>query len=247
MGIETAIIGSAVLGAYSANKSAKAQTNAANQANQTQVDQYNQTRADNQPALEARNASLQRMQELLGVGGSSTASGYGSLSGGIDAGDVQNEAGYQFGMDQGMGALNNQLAARGMRNSGAALKAASRYGTDYATTKYDNAFNRELESRKAQLNPLQSLAGYSQSGASTIATAGTNAANAVSNNQTTLGNALGASSIAQGNALTGGVNQLGGWYQNMNNTTQVGGFNGNALSGYTNQTPWAVGPQVPGG
>ena len=195
---------------------ASTQADATNQANKTQLDQFNQTRQDNMPALDARNASLARMRELLGVGGNSQAQGYGSLGGGINPGDVTQDPGYQFGMQQGQTALNNQLGARGMRNSGAALKAASRFGTDYATTKYDQAFNRQVANRSAQLNPLQSLAGLGQTGASTIAGAGMNAANIISGNQTAQGNALGASQIAQANALSSGINQLGGWYASQN-------------------------------
>lgn len=209
-----ALVGTAV-SAYSANEAENAQYDATQQANAVNQSQYNQTRQDNMPALDARNASLSRMRELLGIGGNTGAQGYGSAGGRINPGNVTNEAGYQFGLKQGQDALNSQLTARGMRNSGAALQAAARYGNDYATTKYDNAFNREVANRSAQLNPLQSLAGASQTGASTIAGAGQNYANALSGNLTAQGNAAGASQIAIGNALSGTVNQLGGWYANQ--------------------------------
>lgn len=221
------VLATAAINAYSANKAAGAQTAAANQANDTQNRMYDQTRADNMPALDSRNASLAKMRELLGIGGDSGAQGYGSLAGPINAGDVQNSAGYQFGLNQGLGSLNNQLASRGMRNSGAALKAATRYGNDYATTKYGDAFNQQLASRNAQLNPLQSLAGLGQSGASTIAQAGANNANNVSQTQASLGNALGANYIAQGNALSNAGNSVAGWYANKNSGTGSGTFQAN--------------------
>lgn len=218
-GFAGAVVGAAV-SAYSANEAENAQYEATQQANAVNQSQYDRTRADNMPALDARNASLSRMRELLGIGGNTGASGYGSLGGGIDVGDVTQDPGYQFGMQQGQGALNSQLAARGMRNSGAALQAAARFGNDYATTKYDNAFNRQVANRSAQLNPLQSLAGASQTGASTIASAGQNSANALSSNLTAQGNAAGASQIALGNALSTTANQLGGWYANQSRNTQ---------------------------
>jgi len=208
---------SGYLGSQAAGEAADAQKDAANQSNATQRYMYDKTREDNMPALESRNASLKKMQELLGLSGDTASKGYGSLSGPVSVGNVQNEAGYQFGLNQGIGSLNNQLASRGMRNSGAALKAAMRYGNDYATTKYDAAFQREMANRNAQLNPLQSLAGLGQSGANIIAGAGSNMANSVSQTQASLGNALGASAIAQGNALSSGINQLAGWYANKNN------------------------------
>ena len=251
MGLESALVvgGASLLGgalqSKASGRAADKQAASAAEANATQRYMYDQTREDNMPALEARNASLQRMRELLGIGGDTASKGYGSLGGGINPGDVQNEAGYQFGLNQGLTAQSNQLGARGMRNSGAAIKAATRYGNDYATTKYDNAFNRIVANRSAQLNPLQSLAGASQTGASTVANSGNNYANTVSGNQTALGNALGANSLAQGNLWGGALNQIGsaakGWYSG----SQIDGFNGNALTGYTYKNPEAVGPMQP--
>ena len=240
----SAIVGG-VLQSNAAGRASDKQLQGTRESNATQKAMYDQTREDNMPALDARNASLQRMRELLGIGGDAASKGYGSLGGGINPGDVQNEAGYQFGLNQGLTAQSNQFGARGMRNSGAAIKAATRYGNDYATTKYDNAFNRIVANRSAQLNPLQSLAGASQTGASTVANSGNNYANTVSGNQTALGNALGANSLAQGNIWGGALNQIGsaakGWYSG----SQIDGFNGNALTGYTYKNPEAVGPMQP--
>lgn len=238
-------LGGSILQSKAAGRASDKQLQGTRESNATQKAMYDQTREDNMPALDARNASLQRMRELLGIGDDASAQGYGSLGGGINPGDVQNEAGYQFGLNQGLTTQSNQLGARGMRNSGAAIKAATRYGNDYATTKYDNAFNRIVANRSAQLNPLQSLAGASQTGASTVANSGNNYANTVSGNQTALGNALGANSLAQGNIWGGALNQIGsaakGWYSG----SQIDGFNGNALTGYTYKNPEAVGPMQP--
>jgi hypothetical protein len=193
------------------------------------------------PALNARNSSLTQLQNLLGVGGDSSAANYGALGiGGSGITGLTNEPGYQFGLTQGQTALQNQLTARGMRNSGAAAMAAARYGNDYATTKYDAAVNRIL-------NPLQSLAGLGQSGANTIAQAGGNYANTVGNNLTSLGNAQGAAAIAQGNTWGNALNQIGGIYQNYQNK-QNGQYNpGNTFNvdsngGYTYKDSSAVGP-----
>lgn len=243
-----AALGSAYMQSSAAQDAADTQADATRESSATQKAMYDQTRADNMPALDARNASLDKMRTLLGIGSDKSAAGYGSLGGRINPGDVTNEAGYKFGLDQGLKTQQNVLGARGMRNSGAAIKAGARYGTDYATTKYDNAFNREVANRSAQLNPLQSLGGLAQTGASTVASAGQNYGNNVSANQTNLGNALGAGQIAQGNIWGGAVNQLvsagnqNGWWKP---NTSISGFNGDASSGYTNKEPWAVGPQQP--
>lgn len=216
----TALLGG-VMGSNAASDAADAQAGAAQASNETQRYMYDTTRKDNAPALDVRNASLDKMRELLGIGGDTSAKGFGSLGGAINPGDVTQDPGYLFGMQQGQAALNNQFGARGMRNSGAALKAASRFGTDYGTTKYDQAFNRQVANRSAQLNPLQSLANTAQTGASTIASAGQNYANTVSGNQTALGNAFGSAGIAGTNALTGAANQIAGWYGSQSRTPSV--------------------------
>lgn len=223
-----------------ANYATDVQDDAARRSDSTNRYIYDTTRADNADALSARNQSLNRMRELLGISDNKGAAGYGTAGGRINPGDVTQEPGYKFGMDQGMAALNNQLAARGMRNSGAALKAAARYGTDYGSTKYDAAFNREVANRSAQLNPLQSLAGLAQTGASTVANAGQNYATNVGNNATNLGNALGAGAMAQGNIWGNTVNQLGSLAKGFNwggggiDTSGAGSLYGSNANGSLN-------------
>lgn len=169
--------------------------------------QFQQTRQDNMPALDARNASLDKMRMLLGIGGDKTASGYGSLGGAINPGDVSLEPGYKFGLDQGMRGLNNQLRAQGKAGGGSMIKAGTRYATDYASTKYGDAFNREIANRNQQLNPLSVLAGAGQVGASTIAQAGQNYASTAGNNAIQYGNVGAAKSMGSFNAWNNALNQ----------------------------------------
>lgn len=208
---------------YSAKQQGKAvdrgiasQTAATDKQIALQERMYDQTRDDNLPAMQARNQSLDMLLGMLKPGGSMSR---------LEVGDVTQEPGYQFGMQQGQTALGNQLGARGMRNSGAALKAAARFGTDYGTTKYNDAFNRLLAGRSAQMNPLLSLAGAGQVGASTIASAGGNYANVAGNALSQLGDAQANAALAKGsiypnlmnkwqgqamNALSGGFGGFGG-------------------------------------
>lgn len=224
-----AAIGGALISSNQQGAAANAQERSTNAANDLQKYQYDTTRADNMPALDARNASLSRLQELLGIGGNSSASGYGSLGGSVSVGDVTAEPGYQFGMQQGKSALQNQLTARGMRNSGEALKAGTQYANDYATTKYGDAYNRVLSNRNQQLNSLQSLAGLGQTGSNAIGQAGSNYANAVGGNTTALGNAQAANALAQGGTWGNALNQIGGIYQNSAGKSYAGG--GTTMSG----------------
>ena len=74
--------------------------------------------------------------------------------------------------------MERGAAARGGLQSGAALKAAQRYGQEYASGEYQNAFNRYQAERQARLGPLQSLAGVGQTTAQALGdAAGTLGAN----------------------------------------------------------------------
>jgi hypothetical protein len=231
----------AAVGLYSAlssGNSADNQVDATNQATELQKSQYDQARSDNMPALGARNDALTRLEELLGVGGDKAAPGFGTAAGSISPGDVTKDAGYQFGLDQGTRSLDSTLNARGMRDSGAALKAATRFGTDYATTKYDDAFNRQLQDRQQQLNPFLSLAGAGQVGTSQIGAAGQNYANQAGANAIAAGDARATGNLAQTSIYGNTANQLAGWYQNQRQPqTNYGagayyGANGNAYANF---------------
>lgn len=162
------------------NQAAKAQQAATTQANNLQRYVYDTTRADNMPALQARNSALEQMQSLL-----------------KDPSSLTSQPGYRFGMDEGTRALNNGAAARGMTYSGAQGKALQRFGQDYAGTKLDGAFSR-----------LSALASSGQTGAGTIANAGQNYGNTVGNNLTAQGDANAARYIVGGNAIGNGINSL---------------------------------------
>lgn len=210
-----AIVGGAVIGAVATNGASNKQSGAANHATDIQQGQYQQTRADNLPALGARNDALARLEQLLGVGGDSSAPGFGSAAGSISPQHVESDPGYQFGLQQGQQALKAAATARGMSDSGAALKEAARFGTDYATTKYDDAFNRQLQDRQQQLNPFLSLAGAGQVGTSQIGAAGQQFGQLAGNNALIAGNASAQGLLGQASIYANAGNQLAGWYDNQ--------------------------------
>lgn len=163
-----------------ANKAAGAQQAATNQSNDLARYVFDTTRADNAPALQARNSALEQMQALL-----------------KDPSTLTSQPGYSFGMGEGTKALNNGAAARGMTYSGAQGKALQRFGQDYAGTKLDQSFNR-----------LSALAGSGQAGAATSSNATQNYGQTVGNNLTAMGDANAAKYLVGGNALGTAVNGL---------------------------------------
>lgn len=58
--------------------------------------------------------------------------------------EVRNDPGYEFGLKEGRGALENAAAARRFLHTGSTLKDIIKYGTDYATTKYNDAVSRGM-------------------------------------------------------------------------------------------------------
>ena len=138
------------------------------------------------------------------------------------AADVMSDPGYQFGLQQGQQALDRKAAANGGRDSGASLKAASSYATDYATTGYGAAYQR----RQDRLNRLASLAGIGQTATGASAAAGSGAANAISGIIGSQGDARAAGQLAQGNIWGGAANQLGAIGQRWANQPGGGGYPG---------------------
>lgn len=206
------------LGSEASSDASDAQTGASNAATQLQRDQYNQTRADNAPWRAAGENALNRLTGLLNDG---------SLTSRFTGADVANDPGYQFGLNQGMRAIDNSASARG-GIGGAALKAGTRYAQDYAGTKFGQAFDRNRMEQSDIFNRLSGLAGTGQQTNAANSAAGANFANQAGANMIGAGNAQAANALNQGNIYGNAVNQLGA-YGSRNNWWQsgstAGGYN----------------------
>jgi len=190
--VAAAIGGSALVGAYSANKAASAQSAAADQAAGIQQQQYAENVARQKPFYEA---GVNALPELV------QASKYTPFS----MSQFQVDPGYGFRLSEGQKALERSAAARGGLISGGALKAATRYGQDMGSQEYTNAFNRYQAERQARLNPLQSLTGMGQTTANTIGNAGTTMAGNVGEAYMGGANARASGYVGMGNAVNSGL------------------------------------------
>jgi len=112
-----------------------------------------------------------RLLDILGLSGNTSAPGYGSAAKSFTAADMEQDPGYAFRVAEGQKAIERSTAARGGLQSGAALKAAARYGQDMGSQEYANAFNRYQTERSNQLAPLQSLQAIGQASAAQQAAA----------------------------------------------------------------------------
>ncbi len=206
--IATAIVGSALIGAYSSNRAANTQANAANQANETNKYIYDTNRADMQPWRDAGAGVLPQLTEGLAPGG--------RFNSDFSMSDFQKDPGYDFRMAEGMKALERSRAAKGGLYGGATGKAIERYGQDYASGEYTNAFNRFMAQRDQQFNRLSGLAGTGQTATNQVANYGMNYANQYGANVTGAANARASGYVGGANALGSGVNSYLAYNSNNN-------------------------------
>ena len=225
--VAAAIIGSSLLGASSSRSAASTQSDAAAASDATQRYMYDQTRADNAPfrqtGLDANNKLAEMMKS-------------GQFDRKFTAQDMANDpvynSGLQFGLDQGTQGINRQAAAGGSFLSGATLKALTKYGNDYASTKAGDAYNRFNTDNTNQYNRYAGLSGAGQQATNQISSAGQNMANQVSSNQIGAGNAQASGYMGQANAFSSGLNTYLNYNQNQN---MINRFN-----------PYATGYNSPG-
>jgi hypothetical protein len=256
MGIETIIgVGGSLIGGAMASSGAKsaanAQAAAADRATALQKEMFDKQVELQSPFRAGGLTAQNRLLTLLGLNpmdaalygikgedGTSTlpqglyvdpnSADYGKYARDFGMSDYQADPGYAFRLSEGMKALDAQAAARGGLISGAALKAANRYGQDYASNEYANAFNRYQTNRSNQLQPLQSLMGVGQT-----------ATNATSNAAGAYGAAAGSNALQAGNALASGQvgsanawnSAFGGVGKAFNSSTYGGGGGGGYQGG----------------
>lgn len=216
-GVATAIAGAAVIGGVTSYLGAQEQSSAAQQAGQTQADanryaadiqykMWQEQQALQKPWLEAGQRALPRVEAQANAMPAAFSGKVNMLA----------DPGYAFRLAEGQKALERSAAARGGLISGGALKAAERYGQDYASQEYQNAYNRALTEYNAAVqreqtgyNRLSGLAGIGQQTAQQLGQAGQQYGQSAAG----LASATGASSanslLAQGQARASAYGGIG--------------------------------------
>jgi hypothetical protein len=189
-------IASGIMGSKAAGNAAKQQAAAASEANRLQRDMFQQQRKDQAPWREAGASALGDLANP-------------DFKRDFTSADFQKDPGYDFRMQEGQKALERSAAARGGLQSGGTLKALSRYGQDFASNEYNNAYNRFNADRDRRFNRLSSIAGLGQTANNQIGAAGQNYANQVGANQMGAANAAGAAGIASANAWGNSLSGIG--------------------------------------
>jgi hypothetical protein len=196
----TAVIGGAI-SARGAKKAAKAQRKAAEAAGQKQQQMFDKQIELQTPFREGGLTAQAEIMKLLGLGGDTTAPGYGSMAKPFGTDQFQQDPGYAFRQSEGMKALERSAAARGNLLSGSTMKGIQRFGQDLASQEYQNAFNRYQVERAARLNPLQSLMGSGQSATNIMTGAAGNLGQGLAQSELAAGQARASGYVGQANAL----------------------------------------------
>ena len=195
-----AVAGSTLVGAYGANKAAKAQLQGAREGAAAEREMFERQVELQQPMIDVRNNMLPELVE---------ASRYTPF--GME--QFQADPGYGFRLKEGLRALENSAAARGGLLSGNTMRGITRYGQGLASDEYTNAFNRYQAERQARLGPLQSLVGLGQTSANTIGSAAGQLGTNLSNLAVGGGNARASGYAGMANALASGIGQGVNYYQ----------------------------------
>lgn len=119
---------------------------------------------------------------------------------------------YDFMLEQGLGALKNQMNAQGGLVSGNLLKGVNDYAQNYASNAYQQAFQNYAAQQTNIFNRLSNIAGLGQTANQVTANAATQAGQGIGS---ALGNAATAQAggtIGAANATSGGLGSAASWF-----------------------------------
>lgn len=231
-------IGGSVLKAKNAKKAAKktAAELAAGQEKSLalQKEMFDKQVGWQEPYRQAGALSSAELMRQMGLAGDATSAGYGNMLRDFGASDFQADPGYAFRLQEGLKGLDRQAAARGGLISGAALKAAQRYGQDVASNEYQNAYSRYNQNRLLRYNALTGQQNVGANAANALGQAGQFYATGGGKNIVGASEARASqySPIANANnALINNLSSVG--------TDLLGGFGGTGGSGGTSSNPWS--------
>lgn len=217
LGTAAAILGAGALGAgasaFAASKASKAQATAAKQGIDAQERMFERQTELQEPFRQAGLTAQNQLLTLLGLpGGAATSAEYGMAAKPFGMAQFEADPGYAFRLSEGQKALERSAAARGGLLSGATGKALTRFGQEYGSQEYQNAFNRYQAERAARLNPLQGILGQGQSAANALTSAAGQTGANLMQGYGNLGQARASSYVGAANALTGALSQGAGLY-----------------------------------
>jgi hypothetical protein len=235
-GVASAAIGSSAAGhaadtqAAAIDRSAQLQKQAADESLAFQKQEYADQQKNLAPWLKAGTSAIDTLSGDLQNGGYPDWTGHFTAP---TAATEQNDPGYAFRLAEGNKAIERAKSASGDLLSGGTAKALTRYGEDYATSAYNDVYNRAMQQYKLgydefqanntnKFNRYASIAGVGQQTATTLGQEGQAAATNVSNTLTTsasnIGNDYQNAAAARASGYINSANAYGGAISNGINT-----------------------------
>jgi hypothetical protein len=258
-------IAAAGIGAGGSIAASGAQSNAANNAANLQSQNQQSSLAEQQrefntnqqnmaPWLQAGTQGINALSILLSTPGQGLLTPWTQQFNAPTAEEASQTPGYQFQLQQGLGAMQNSQAAQGGLIGGNAMTALNNYAQGTASTNYQQVYNNALTqyqqayntfqgNQTNEFNRLASLSGAGQTAATTLGQQGQAAAGNITNINATAGQQIGNSLMAAGGATASGyaglANSLSGGIGNINQymmlqnllSGQGGGAQQNSIQG----------------
>lgn len=215
-------VASAAIGAGAAGDASSAQQQSAQNAANLSADQFNQTKANLYPFLQGGTDANAALMGGLGINAGSYDPNAPLLKG-FQFSGYSPTPGAQWGLDQGLSAIQNKSSATGV--TGNTLKDLTSYAQNYGQNDYWNQYNAANSAFNTQqtnaYSRLANTAGSGQNAAAMQGSLGATAAQTTGNALIGAGNASAAGTIGAANAVGGAVN----------------GLSSNALLAYLTQQP----------
>lgn len=213
----TAIAGGSVAGGLVSgvlgDRASKRQAASADRATDVEREMYYQSREDQMPWLTTGKEYLGKLSDY--------ADSYTPFTGE----SLTSDPGYQFGLKEGINAINTGAASNGTLLSGKRLRDLAQFGQDYAGTKFNEAFQRNLAERSNRYNELAGIAGTGQTAAQSIGSYGANTASNIGNYATQAGNARAAALTNWGNSVNNTLGNIGNLYMSNDLLKRYSGSN----------------------
>ena len=162
------------------------------------------------PFLETGMGANKLLAARLGLGGDTSAPGYGEFMRNFSMADYQQDPGYQFRLQEGLKQLQGSAAARGGLLSGATVRGGQKYAQNLASQEYGNAYQRYMDQMQNRYNMLAAQQGVGFRAGGALADLGSQYAANMSN----LG--IGAGNVRAQSTL----NKAGAWSNALSRSEQ---------------------------
>ena len=164
--IAVAIGGGALIGGITSLVGSSDQANAANQATETQAQEaqnalnfqeqeWNTQQGQEAPFLATGDQATKELKGLTSTPGQGLLAGYGQTFQAPTLQQAEQTPGYQFQLQTGANAIDENAAATGNLMSGNTGTALEQFGQGLANTDYNNIYNQALQTYDTNLNTFE--------------------------------------------------------------------------------------------